>query len=291
MTRSVTSFASLITLGFSLVACATTGDDGEGADVDVDGDGKADGIVIVKKRRTTTAIKCPAGTAKAKVAFFDADSTIRISKSGAVTANTATDVNVLPFAAQEIKRLAGEGYVIAVVSNQGGVAAGIQTFATAEKAIALAVSKLRKLGAPVHYFDFAEANNNFRKPNTGMADLLDDKITTKCGEGIDLSESFMVGDSGYKKAVDGPHPDGRPADDFSNSDRLFAENLGIPFHEPTDFFAWRDYEVFNLAKPPELTDFLDAIEARAEELRVDGDEDGALALEDEAAGNREVNGL
>ena len=278
-------------LALSLVACATGGEETDDFDFDSDGDGKADGIVIVKKRRSMTAVKCVPGTAQAKVAFFDADSTLRISRSGAVTANNATDVHVLPFAAQEIKRLAGEGYVFAVVSNQGGVAAGIQTLATAEKALALAISKLRKLGAPVHYFDLAEANDNFRKPNTGMADLLDDKITAKCGEGIDFAKSFMVGDSGYKKNVDGPHPDGRPADDFSNSDRGFAENLGIPFHEPTDYFKWRDFEVFNLAKPAELTDFLDAIEARAGELRDDGDEAAATALEDVAARNREVNGL
>jgi len=289
MTRPISSFASLLALGLSLVACAIPEEPTD--DLDIDGDGKADGIAIVKKRRTTSAIKCPPGTGHAKVAFFDADSTIRISKSGAVTADSATDVNVLPFAAQEIKRLASEGHLIAIVSNQGGVGSGHQTLATAEKALALAVSRLRKLGAPVHYFDFADKYDNFRKPKTGMAELLDDKITSKCGEGIDLASSFMVGDSGYKKNVDGPHPDGRPADDFSNSDRLFAENLGIPFHEPTDFFAWRDYDVFNIAQPGELTDFLDAIDARAETLRDDGDEAAALALEDEAARNREVNGL
>jgi bifunctional polynucleotide phosphatase/kinase len=288
MTRTISSLASLITL--SLVACATA-PGAETDDFDSDGDGKADGIVIVKKRRSMTAVKCAPGTASAKVAFFDADSTIRVSKSGAVTADNATDVNVLPFAAQEIKRLAGEGHVIVVVSNQGGVGSGHQTLATAEKALALAIYKLRKLGAPVHYFDFADKYDNFRKPKTGMADLLDDKITAKCGEGIDFSQSFMVGDSGYKKNVDGPHPDGRPADDFSNSDRLFAENLGVPFHEPTDYFKWRDFEVFNIAKEVELTDFLDAIDVRAAELRADGDEDAATALEDEAAGNREVNGL
>lgn len=287
--RTIPPLASLIALSLSLVACATGGEETD--DLDVDGDGKADGIAIVKKRRSLTAVKCPAGTAKAKVAFFDADSTIRVSKSGVVTAVSATDVNVLPFAAKEIKRLAAEGHVIAVVSNQGGVGTSTAKYTVAEKALALAVSRLRKLGAPVHYFDFAPAYDNFRKPETGMATLLDDKIETKCGEGIDFSKSFMVGDSGYKKAVDGPHPDGRPADDFSNTDRLFAENLGIPFHEPTDFFHWRDYGVFNIAKPEELMDFLDAIDARAAELRADGDEDEATALEDEAAANRVVNQL
>jgi DNA 3'-phosphatase len=258
---------------------------------DLDGDGKADGFTVPKKRRSMSAVKCPLANAPAKVAFFDADSTIRVSKSGNVTADSATDVNVLPFAAREIKRLTSEGYVIAVVSNQGGVAAGHQTLATAEKALALAVSGLKRMGARVHYFDFAEKNDNFRKPKTGMATLLEEKLESKCDSSIDWDASFMVGDSGYKKGVDGPHPDGRAADDFSNSDRLFAENLGIPFHEPTDFFGWRDYDVFNIAAPSELEAFLDSIDARAAELRADGDDEGADALEAEAAKNREVNGL
>src|SRR5690606_36349155 len=88
------------------------------------GDGKADGYVVPSKRRTTSYLKCPRGDAKAKVAFFDADSTIRVSKSGVVTATSPTDVNVLPFAASEIAKLDREGYIVAVVSNQGGVGSG-----------------------------------------------------------------------------------------------------------------------------------------------------------------------
>jgi DNA 3'-phosphatase len=261
-----------------MTACATAPADDQFYDDGGGDDGKADSIsVISKRRRFARSVKCPTDDTPFKIAFFDADSTIRVSKSGAVTADNATDVNVLPFAAREIKRLAGEGYLIAVVSNQGGVGSGHQTFETAEKALALAIAKLRRLGAPVHYFDFAEKYDNFRKPNIGMAELVQSKLETKCEVGVDLAETFMVGDSGYKKDVDGPHPDGRPADDFSNSDRLFAENLGVPFHEPTDFFGWRAYEVYNIAKQVELTDFLDAIEAAGDV--------------EEAQRNREVNDL
>lgn len=259
------------------LGCVGASDSEEG-DAPYGEDGKADSITgIPTKRRVMTHVPCPeTDGAKSKVAFFDADSTLRVSKSGTVTADSKTDVNVLPFAAREIKRLADEGYVIAVVSNQGGVGSGHQTFATAEGALAFMVKQLARLGGKVDYFDFAENYDNYRKPNIGMAELLDRKLQTKCGAGIDLAESFMVGDSGYKKAVDGPHPDGRPADDFSNSDRLFAENLGVPFHEPTDFFGWREYDVFNIAKEDELEALLDLIH------EVD---------EPEAMRNREVNGL
>ena len=64
---------------------------------------------------------------------------------------------------------------------------------------------------------------------------------------IDKSQSFMVGDSAYKKASahepGDTKPDGTPGTHFSNSDRLFAENYGVKFIEPTDFFGWRKYGI------------------------------------------------
>jgi len=274
----------------SLAACAAA-DPSEGA-YDTDGDGKADGTSIKKRRRLSSRVTCPDGNAKFKVAFFDADSTLRVSKSGEVTANSPTDVNVLPFAGREMARLESEGYVIAIVSNQGGISAGHTTLETAEKALALTISKLHAFGAHVHYFDFAERNDEFRKPSTGMADLLATKLDDKCGVGFDKATSLMVGDSGYKKGVDGPHPDGRPADDFSNADRFFAVNVGIDFHEPTDYFDWRAYDVFNIASQAELVSFLDAIDARADMLEaMNGDPAEIEALRTEAQRNRQVNDL
>lgn len=266
---------SIVLLGTFVAACADAPVDD--ATEDLDGDGKADGVMLVSKRRRLVSVPCPADDAPMKVAFFDADSTLRVSKSGAVTANGPTDVNVLPLAARELRRLHDEGYVIAIVSNQGGIAAGHQTFESAEKALAFTVRQLRRLGGPVNWFDFAEKNDRFRKPNIGMAELLESRIQSRCGVGIDRTNSLMVGDSGYKRGVDGPHPDGRPADDFSNADRGFAENFGIPFHEPTDYFGWRAYDVFNIASQAELSSLVDAIE-------VGGDVE-------EAEQNRLVNGL
>ncbi len=86
----------------------------------------------------------------------------------------------------------------------------------------------------------------------------------------------MVGDSAYKKGSDGPSPDGRPADDFSNSDRGFAEKLNIAFYEPTDYFDWRAYNVFNIAKPEELKQFITVLSTKAPT---------------EAANMKKINGL
>jgi len=113
----------------------------------------------------------------------------------------------------------------------------------------------------------------------------------------------MVGDAGYKEGGTEKHAlptvgpcqataTARPGDDFSSSDRGFAETLGIPFHEPTDFFGWKPFEVFNIENEDQLETFIAAIEARAAELEEEGgDEEEIERLETEAKNLRIVNGL
>lgn len=283
------SFARLAIASSLFIAPVLTGCAGDVDDDDA-AESEANATAALKARRELS-FTCPKGKAPIKVAFFDADSTLRVSKQNAVTANAVDDVDVLPFAAKFIKARSKEGFLVAVVSNQGGVAAGKTTFEIAEGALLTTAKKLSKLGGRVNYIDFAEAEDDNRKPERGMADRLDTALKQKCGRGIDFELSTMTGDSGYKKDKDGPHPDGRPADDFSNSDRLFAENVGIPFAEPTDAFGWREFGVYNVLGERELLPFLDKISARAKELRKAGDSAAADDLEAEVAANRKVNAL
>lgn len=243
-------------------------------------------------RQSLAAYRCGEAGEDVKVAFFDADSTLRISRGGTPTANAADDVYVLPFVAAEIKKLNEQGYLVAIVSNQGGVAAGHTPIEVAEGALLFVGEQLSRLGAKIDYVDFAEAKDDFRKPKTGMAELLNEKLMLECAVGIDYEASFMVGDAGYKQNADGPHPDGRPADDFSNSDRGFAENLGIVFSEPTDYFGWRRYGAFNIRYKSELEEVLAAIDDEIAALAASGEDDERLAfLRSEVAGNRQVNEL
>ena len=111
----------------------------------------------------------------------------------------------------------------------------------------------------------------------------------------------MIGDSSFKKNADGPSPEahdsfcswpGRPADDFSNADRLFATGASLFFAEPTDAFGWRDFGVYNIENETQLRAFLDAIDAEAARLETEhGDPARAAMLRAEAAANRSVNGL
>lgn len=190
----------------------------------------------------------PLNIAKIKVAFFDADSTLRVSQSGSVSANSVTDVLLLPFMKTKLLNLLDENFLIYIVSNQGGVSSGIITCDIAEGALMHTMQLLKEAGSlkkdVIHGFDFAENNDQFRKPGIGMAQKLERELKKLYGPraSIDKSQSIMVGDSAFKKNVD-IKPDGTMGTHFSNSDRLFAENYGVKFIEAAVFFGWRSYGV------------------------------------------------
>ena len=196
-----------------------------------------------------------------QVAFFDADSTLRVSKSGSVSANNAADVHLLPAVAEKIKELVDEGALIAIVSNQSGVQFGHVSLDDADAALQLTADLVRAAGGDVHYVDFAERSGPDRKPNTGMFDRLNALLTTTFGSeaAIDKSASLMVGDSSYKPSDQ--RPDGTPGARFSNSDRFFAINNAIDFHEPGDFFAWREIGVSDFDNKDQRQKFLDDFRA------------------------------
>jgi DNA 3'-phosphatase len=192
-----------------------------------------------------------------KVAFFDADSTLRVSLQGAVSPNTPRDVKLLPYMTKKINDLKNQGYLIYVVSNQGGVEDKIINCATADGALKYAVDLIRAEGAIIHGYDFAEFKNRDRKPDIGMASKLEKILKNKFGSTaqIDKQQSIMVGDSAYKKQID-ITPEGKLGTHFSNSDRLFAENLGISFLEPAVFFGWREFGIDVFTTPAQVDRFI-----------------------------------
>jgi len=182
----------------------------------------------------------PQGEGAIKVAFFDADSTLRVSKSGSVSASHPTDVALLPGVVSRLSRLERDGFLIAIVSNQGGIPRFI-SLDHADQALQYTIKLLNDAGAPVDYYDFAEAKNDLRKPDVGMADLAEMVIALTTGRSVDWEHSYMVGDSAWKQGE--TDPQGRPGIDFSNSDRGFAEGVakkhpGFAFHYPDSFFGW-----------------------------------------------------
>ena len=204
------------------------------------------------RRKIASDYKFPTDTNKIKVAFFDADSTLRVSKSGQVSANSADDVFILPCVGKMLKVLNNAGYLIAIVSNQGGIPAMV-SYHDADGALKMTIDLIKNEGGNVHYYDFAEFKDEDRKPGIGMALRLEN-ILNEFSYKIDKKNSFMVGDSAYKKDVD-TRPDGKAGTHFSNSDRLFAENYfkefanapaAYNFEEAAVFFGWNqnDIDVF-----------------------------------------------
>lgn len=207
-------------------------------------------------RRTLRAEFTPQGKGPIKVAFFDADSTLRVSRSGSVSASNPMDVAILPGVSTKLGQISRDGYLIAIVSNQGGIPKFV-SLDDANRAFQYTIKLLNDAGAPADYYDFAEVRA-LRKPNVGMGTLAAQIIKMTTGRDVDWRNSYMVGDSAYKK--DETDPQGRPGVDFSNSDRGFAENLaetheGFKFFEPDEYFGWDKFEIRRFNKLHEVQDF------------------------------------
>ena len=225
-----------------------------------------------KRRNITQYEQGQAAGGAIKVAFFDADSTLRVSKSGAVSANAVDDVRILPNIGRILKHLQQNKYLVYIVSNQNGVGAGKISCEIAEGALLKTVSLIATAGGVVHGYDFAENGDEFRKPGTGMAVALEQALKIKYGAQvfIDKKNSFMVGDSAFKKAIQNKadasgneEADLRfslsklePGTHFSNADRLFAQAVGIYFYEATDFFGWRKFGIDVLETSEDVDKFL-----------------------------------
>lgn len=178
------------------------------------------------------------------IAFFDADSTLRVAAIGKPSpASSPEDVLILPNIIPKLQKLAEANYILAIVSNQGGISHGYSTVEKTDKTMAATVEMISRLGVNFNFFDYADAYNEYRKPNIGMA-LLIEKELNKQDIKIDWENSFMVGDAAWKRNVD-KEPNGKLGSDHSNSDRLFAENIakihpGFKFFHPRDFFDWQN---------------------------------------------------
>ena len=208
-----------------------------------------------------------------KVAFFDADSTLRVAPSGNVSANGKDDVLLLPGVARGIKALVNKGYFIAIVSNQGGVPRNVPE-EVADGALQTTIRLIEEGGGTVHYYDYATSEEEFdRKPNVGMFARLKALLEKTYSPNAPLLTQswFMVGDSAFKGLVKGNLvPDYtakcvREADGtlhsqvgthFSNADRLFAQNAGIAFVEPTDLFGWRKFGIDVFEKKEQVDAFM-----------------------------------
>ncbi|SZF03234.1 unnamed protein product [Blumeria hordei] len=168
-----------------------------------------------------------------KIAAFDLDSTLITTRSGKKFASDAQDWKWWHSSIPNILRklILEDGYKIAIISNQGGLSLKNKSDPKAKlpEFKSKVSSLLNKLDLSVSVY-VATENDIYRKPRSGMwEELVKDTLVDKSKE-LNLEESFFVGDAAGRAASPG-----KPKD-FSCSDRNFAENVGIKFFTPEEFF-------------------------------------------------------
>ena len=147
---------------------------------------------------------------------FDLDSTLITTKSGNKFPKNMDDWKLTDNALVAALRVcASSGYAMVVFSNQGGIKNDVEKRKNMKNKFE---NVIKMLGIScVGYF--ATHDNEYRKPMMGMWK----QFISEYSVNISLSSSFYCGDAGSDK-------------DFSQSDRMFANNIGLPFLYGYDAF-------------------------------------------------------
>uniref|UniRef100_A0A6C0IT37 Uncharacterized protein n=1 Tax=viral metagenome TaxID=1070528 RepID=A0A6C0IT37_9ZZZZ len=142
-----------------------------------------------------------------KVASFDFDWTLVKPKDNRKFPKSVDDWQWLyPSVPYIIKQLYNDGHIIVIFTNQSKPWKKEQI-----------INVCKTLDIPI-YIAIA-FDKTFYKPNVAIYEKVEEKI----GQ-IDKANSFFVGDALGRK------------DDFSNSDKIFAENIGLKCYSPEDLF-------------------------------------------------------
>jgi bifunctional polynucleotide phosphatase/kinase len=174
-------------------------------------------------------------TTYGSVAGFDLDNTLITTESGLTHPKDSNDWKWL-FSPDDIKnklQCSDHQKLLVIFTNQGG-----HSYDTVKKQAQDHVL-IKKFAAIANLLDVpmifccslkipkvANSSNKFRKPNPTMWNLMLKKYDPQL---INKQDSFYVGDAA-----------GRP-DDHSDSDKVFAENIGVKFFTPEQYFnGWEE---------------------------------------------------
>ncbi|KAF2465858.1 PNK3P-domain-containing protein [Lindgomyces ingoldianus] len=157
---------------------------------------------------------------RTKIAAFDLDSTLISTRSGELYASDEQDWKwwhkSVPM---KLAELYDNDYQIIIFTNQGRL-----TDENRQEAPEAQMWK-RKVDVLLNVLDIplilyaACANDNYRKPRTGMWEKMKEEFHS-----VELDLSFLVGDAAGREC------------DHSDADRHFCLNIGIPFFTPEKFF-------------------------------------------------------
>ena len=133
----------------------------------------------------------------------------------------------------KLKELHEAGYLIAIISNQGGISLKSDPKTVKSDQKRLAEFK-GKLSAVLHQLDLpisvyaATARDDYRKPRLGMWQELLDDYDLDAANVVDIENSFFVGDAGGREAVAGG-----PNKDHSSVDRFVKKRNMLLWHQTT----------------------------------------------------------
>ncbi|PVH94624.1 PNK3P-domain-containing protein [Periconia macrospinosa] len=185
------------------------------------------------------------GDGKRKIAAFDFDSTLIKPASDRKFAKDASDWKWWdPCVPGKLRQLHEEGYLVVVLSNQGGISLtpDPKKLKSDQKRLADFKSKastvFKQLDLPITLYA-ATAHDAYRKPRTGMWQELLEEYDLEQDGTIDLSECLFVGDAAGREATGSGL-----RKDFSCGDRDFAANVGIPFLTPEEYFLQEEPRSF-----------------------------------------------
>ena len=165
--------------------------------------------LLVGRFGAATAATQPATASKRRIAAFDFDSTLITSASGKTFSRDAYDWKWWDSSVpSRLKELHAEGFLIAIISNQGGISLkpAPKTLKSDQKRLADFKTKvtavLTQLDLPISIYA-ATSRDQYRKPRTGMWQELLEDYDMENTEVIGLNGSVFVGDAGGREAVAG----------------------------------------------------------------------------------------
>ncbi|PPQ78163.1 hypothetical protein CVT25_015496 [Psilocybe cyanescens] len=162
--------------------------------------------------------------ASTKVAALDLDGTV--IKSEFATKSVAGKPSSWSwwrsFVPDKLKELHESGYAIVLISNQALKPAALNSWKEKIPLIGQALSDL-----PFRILA-ASQKDQYRKPMPGMWREIE-RIFLEEGVQIDKSVSFFVGDAAGRQYTKGKG-------DFSSTDRKWAQNIGLRFLTPEEYF-------------------------------------------------------
>lgn len=150
------------------------------------------------------------------LALFDIDWTITYSQKKLQPHWAEDDIELLPGRQKILEQLIKRGYTLIFVTNQLVKGTTHKSEVVRMKRVERITNFMHKLSLPCMVF-IATGDDNYRKPNTGVWEKITELVPK-------IDYSFFVGDAL-----------GRPQD-FADTDKQFAENIGIPWYSPEDIF-------------------------------------------------------